>query len=150
MCLSPFLPAPTKYHPPLLAPWASYSVQPMHACSVPQKCLTLCNPMNYSLPGGPSNSPGKNTGVGRHFLLQGIFLMQGSNLHLLHWQADSLPRGHMGSPKGAICPAQNSGFLEVSILTFHIWQLWTLTTDWKLWCPHLECGLLTCPEDSGI
>ena len=33
------------------------------------------------------NSPGKNTGVGCHFLLQGIFPTQGSNpgpLHLLH------------------------------------------------------------------
>ena len=28
--------------------------------------------------------PGKNTGVGFHFLLQGIFLTQGSNLYLLH------------------------------------------------------------------
>ena len=34
---------------------------------------------------------GKNTGVGCHFLLQGIFLTQGSNLCLLHWEADSLP-----------------------------------------------------------
>ena len=37
---------------------------------------------------------GKNTGVGCHFLLHGIFLTQGSKLrllHLLHWQADSLP-----------------------------------------------------------
>ena len=42
----------------------------------------------------PWDSPGKNTGAGCHFLLQGIFLTQGSNLHLLHllhWQADSLP-----------------------------------------------------------
>ena len=36
----------------------------------------------------PWNFPGKNTGVGCHFLLQGIFPMQGSNLHLLHWQGD--------------------------------------------------------------
>ena len=34
--------------------------------------------------------PGKNTRVVCHFLLQGIFLTQGSNLHLLHYQADSL------------------------------------------------------------
>ena len=34
--------------------------------------------------------PGKNTGVGCHFLLQGIFLTQGPNPSLLHWQADSL------------------------------------------------------------
>ena len=41
---------------------------------------------------------GKNTGVGFHLLLQGIFPTQGSNLHLLHWQADSLPLSHQGSP----------------------------------------------------
>ena len=38
--------------------------------------------------------PGKNTGVGCHSLLQGIFPTQGLNPHplcLLHWQADSLP-----------------------------------------------------------
>ena len=43
--------------------------------------------------------PGKNTGVGCHFLLQGIFLSQGSNpcfLPPLHWQTDSLPLSHVG------------------------------------------------------
>ena len=42
--------------------------------------------------------PSKNTGVGCHFLLQGIFLTQGSNPRLLrvwHWQADSLPLCHL-------------------------------------------------------
>ena len=42
----------------------------------------------------PWDSPGKNTGVGCHALLQGIFLTQGSNprlLCLLHWQVGSLP-----------------------------------------------------------
>ena len=38
----------------------------------------------------PWNSPGKNTGVGCYLLLQGIFLTQGLNPCLLHWQADSL------------------------------------------------------------
>ena len=45
--------------------------------------------------------PGKNTGAGSHFLLQGIFLPQGSDrslLHLLHWQVGSLPLSHLGSP----------------------------------------------------
>ena len=32
----------------------------------------------------PWNSPGKSTGVGCHFLLQGIFPTWGSNLGLLH------------------------------------------------------------------
>ena len=48
------------------------------------------------------DSPGKNTGVGCHALLQGIFLTQGSNLrlfHLLHWQARSLPLVPLGKPK---------------------------------------------------
>ena len=42
----------------------------------------------------PWNLPGKNTGVGCHFLLHGIFPTQKSNrrlLHLSHWWADSLP-----------------------------------------------------------
>ena len=38
-----------------------------------------------------------NPGVGYHFLLQGIFPSQGLNLHLLRWQADSLPLSHLGS-----------------------------------------------------
>ena len=42
----------------------------------------------------PWDFPGKNTGVGCQFLLQGIFLTQRSNLCLLHWQADSLPLSH--------------------------------------------------------
>ena len=46
----------------------------------------------------PWDSPGKHTGVGCHFLLQGIFPTQRSNLHLLPWWADSLPRGHLGRP----------------------------------------------------
>ena len=45
----------------------------------------------------PWNFPGKNTGVGCPFLLQGIFLTQGSNLCLLHWQVDSLLLSHQGS-----------------------------------------------------
>ena len=46
----------------------------------------------------PWDFQGKNTGVGIHSLLQGIFPAQGSNLGLLHWQADSLLLSHQGSP----------------------------------------------------
>ena len=42
----------------------------------------------------PCDSPGKNTGVGCHVLLQGIFPPEGLNLCLLHWQAGSLPLSH--------------------------------------------------------
>ena len=41
--------------------------------------------------------PGKNTGVGCHSLLQGIFLAQALNLGFLCWQMDSLPLSHQGS-----------------------------------------------------
>ena len=53
---------------------------------VAQSCLTLCDPMDCSLTKllCPWNSPGKNTGVDSHSLLQEIFLTQGSNLGLPH------------------------------------------------------------------
>ena len=59
-----------------------------------------------SSPPGPSvhgDSPGKNTGGGCHAFLQGIFLTQGSNRHLLrrlYWQVGSLPLAPPGKPKG--------------------------------------------------
>ena len=46
----------------------------------------------------PSDSVGKSAGVGCHFLFQGIFLTQASDLSLLHWQVDSLPLYHQGNP----------------------------------------------------
>ena len=49
-------------------------------CLVIQSCLTLCDPMDCGRPGSSvhEESPGKNTGVGCHVLLQGIFPIQGS------------------------------------------------------------------------
>ena len=41
--------------------------------------------------------PGKNTGMGWHFLLQWIFLTQGSTCYLLHWQVDYLSLRHQKS-----------------------------------------------------
>ena len=65
-------------------------------CLVAQLCLTLNDPMDCRLPGSSvhGDSLGKNTGVGSHFLLQGIFLTQGLDPCLLHWQVDSLPVSH--------------------------------------------------------
>ena len=55
-------------------------------CLVPQSCLTLCDPMGCSPPGSSvhRDSPGKNTGMGCHSLLQGNFPTQESNGGLLH------------------------------------------------------------------
>ena len=46
-------------------------------CEVAQSCLTLCDPMDPTRLICPWDFPGKSTGVGCHFLLQGIFLTQG-------------------------------------------------------------------------
>ena len=76
--------------------------KPVWEVLVTQSCLTLCDPIVCSLPvssvcGCLWDFPGKNTGIGRHSLLQGIFLTLGLNPHLLDWQAGSLPLSHLGS-----------------------------------------------------
>ena len=48
--------------------------------------------------GNWKDSLGKNTGVGCHALLKGIFPTQGLSPHLLHWQAGSLPLVPPGKP----------------------------------------------------
>ena len=69
---------------------------------VAQSCLTHCDPMAGLFLARllcPWASPGKNTGVGWHSLLQGI--LNSHFLNLPHWQVDSLPmhhlRGHINS-----------------------------------------------------
>ena len=69
-------------------------------CCAVRSCLvmsSLCKPMDCSLPVSSihRDSPGRNTGVGCHALLQGIFPTQGSNLGLPHWGVLS----HQGSPR---------------------------------------------------
>ena len=61
---------------------AEYS-QTVCVCLAAQSCPTLGNSMECSPPG---SSPGKNTGVGCHFLLQGIFLTQILKLGLLNFR----------------------------------------------------------------
>ena len=59
------------------------------AVLVAQSCPTLWDPMHRLLPTRflcPWDSPGKNTGVGCHSLLPGIFPTQGSNPGLPHWR----------------------------------------------------------------
>ena len=76
----------------------------MRVCLVTQSCPTLRHQGLYSLPGSCAREilQAKNTGMGCHFLLHGIFLTQGSNpclLRLPNWQADSLPLSHLGIPR---------------------------------------------------
>ena len=59
---------------------------------VTQSCVTLWDLMDCSLPGSSvhGDSPGKNTEVGRHSHLQGIFPTQGIKPRSPVWQVNSL------------------------------------------------------------
>ena len=82
-----------------------------YSCSVLSNALP-CHGLWSARPLGPRDFPGKNSGVGCHFLLQGIFLTQESNpclLNLPHGQVDSLPLRHLGSASsydGGFCMAE--------------------------------------------
>ena len=67
-------------------------------CLVAQSCPTLCD---CSQPGFSVHGdfPDKNTGVGCHALLQGIFPTQGSNLVLPHCRWILYWLSHQGSPR---------------------------------------------------
>ena len=67
------------------------------------------------------NSPGQNTGVGSHSLLQGIFSTQGSNPGL-SLPVDSLPAEPPGKPK-------NTGVGNLSLLQ---WIFSTKELNWGL------------------
>ena len=73
----------------------------MCVCLVTQWCLTLYDPMDCSPPGSSvhGNSPGRNTRVDCHALLQGIFLTQGSNPGLLHYRQIIYCLSHQGGPR---------------------------------------------------
>ena len=55
-----------------------------------------CSPPGSSVPG---DSPGKNTGMDCHALLQGIFPTQGLNPGLSHWRMILYHLSHWGSPR---------------------------------------------------
>ena len=66
------------------------------------------------------NSPGKNTGVGCHFLLQGIFPTQGLNPGLLHCRWSLYHLSHQGSPiwiQKVLC--KTVFFKSLLLLTHH-------------------------------
>ena len=74
-------------------PYYSRNVVPCESHSVMSNCLWPHG--LYS----PWNSPGQNTGVGSHSLLQGIFPTQGSNPGLLHCRWILYQLSHQGSPR---------------------------------------------------
>ena len=106
------LPSATSQILSFLTPLSATSVLCLAAvwkiCACAQSCPSLCDPVGYSLLSSSIHAifSGKDHGVDCHFLLQGIFLIQESNLYLLcllHWQADSLPLCHL---KTTACESQ--------------------------------------------
>ena len=73
-------------------------------CLVAQSCLTLCDPIDCTLPGSSvhGDSPSKNTGVGCPALFWGIFQTQGLNTGLLHYRWILYQLSYQGSPYVAI------------------------------------------------
>ena len=72
-----------------------------HVCLVNQSCPTTCDPMDCSPPGSSvhGDSPNKNTGVGCHAVLQGIFPTQGSNPDLPHCRRFLYHLSHQGKKR---------------------------------------------------
>ena len=78
-----------------------YTLHNQHMlCLVASSFPTLCDPMDCSLPGSSvqEDSPGKNTAVGCHALLQGIFPTQGSSLGLPYCRRVLYQLSPQGSP----------------------------------------------------
>ena len=96
----------------------------------------------------PWDSPGKNTEVGCHALLHGIFLTQGSNRHPLHWQAGSLPLGPPGKP--VVNPTEVKVHPSPSPCEFprERVQIWYLCVPQSAWCCpwHLAGSQQKCVE----
>ena len=102
------------------------------SCLVTKSSLTLCDPMDCSLPGSSVHGISQSRIVSSLFLLQGIFLSQGSNPHLLHWQADSLPLSHGESPgvflyslsfwRGQVWVDHREGWGAVMLLFLGLWS----------------------------
>ena len=84
---------------PQLLPAFKFSVRPFEqVVNSAVASWLFWDSMDCSLPGSSVHGifQARILELGCHFLLQGIFLIQGLNQHLLHWQ-DSLPLSHQGS-----------------------------------------------------
>ena len=77
------------------------SIKIYKICLDLQSCLTLWDPMDCNPPGFSvhGNCSGKNTVVGCHALLQGIFPIQGLNPGLPHYKQILYHLSHQGSPR---------------------------------------------------
>ena len=100
-------------HVPLLLgtpPWFPISFSVKASCSVMSDSLPPFEPWPARLL-CPWDFPDKNTGVGSHSLLQGIFVTQGLNSGLLHFRKILFHLSHQGN--NLSFPRMVSSFLKV-------------------------------------
>ena len=75
-----------------------------------------CDPIVWSPPGSSVHgSSGRNTGVGCHFLLQGIFLTRESNLSLLHCRQILYWLSYEGSPCSLYMEPKNNDTCDLFV-----------------------------------
>ena len=83
---------------------------------ITELCPTVCNPMDCSPPGSSvqGNSPGKNTRVGCHAFLQGVFPTPGLNLGLPHHRQFLYCLSHQG-----MLVDKNWPFEMITLIDYH-------------------------------
>ena len=115
----------------------------VHARLVTQSRLTLCDPLDGSPPGSSAhgNSLGKNTGVGRHFLLQEMNRLYSPAKRI--WESSWLlrdqeftPFSHQGAPSCRRATCRSSIRLWTAVRVVSTFCLW--------WIIHRRVSVWTC------
>ena len=140
----------------------------LHAvlCLAAQSCLIFCDPMDCSLPGSSvyGDSPGKNTGVGCHALLQGIFPTQVSKPGLPHCRWILYKLSHQGSPRTLEWVAypfsrgssHSRNWIRVSCIAGRFFTSWVpreahiyvhIYSYWVVWVLYIFWTLICCQID---
>ena len=90
-----------------------------------QSCLTLCDPIDSSPPGSrPWDSPGKNTGVGCHFLLQCMKVKSESEVvQLCPTLCDPVDCSLPGSPVHGISQTRVLEWVAIAFSNHGVWHI---------------------------
>ena len=113
-----------------------------------------CSPPGFSVHG---DSPGKNTGMGCHVLLQGIFQSQGLNPGLLHCRWILYCLSHQGSPgllEWAAYPfsrvSSNPGIELVSCIAGGFFTSWATREAPLSWLGTVNSGSWNSPKSELV
>ena len=130
-------------------------------CLVTKSCPVFCDPTDYLTHQAPLplDFPRENTGVGCRFLLQEIFLTQGSNPRPLRWQEGSLPLSHQESPLRFLWWCEMACRVKPAICGSHIvagrsqFRLHVETVSWTcfpLLLLLLQSHMIACLEETCL